>query len=141
MPGIEIRSTGPLLDGRYKRVVPAELRRWSRGTLGAGRDYARRIAPVDTGTFRASIRVRTSAKGWSVRGDLFSTDIPGKVHVIEAGYDPAGPRGHYRRRGVYVFRRTYDYLRGLVSTQARVLGANLATALTKGRASGRYGVR
>ena len=131
MAGITVKSTGALLDGRYPTVIPSVLRRWTQGVFRDMQKFAREIAPVDTGRYRASLVFRTRQSGMRVEGELYSTDIAPKVAVIERGYDPAGPRGHYRRRGVYVFRRTFDRSQGLLRSQERVLASDLARELSR----------
>jgi hypothetical protein len=140
MAGIELKSTGALLDGRYRTVVPATLRRWVQGVLEETKRYARLISPVLTGRYRRSHRYRTTARGWDVRAEMFSDDIPGKVRVIEDGFPPRPlkrqpKRGPVRmgkgRKAERVYARSYTRMRGIYATQARLLESQLAKDLTR----------
>jgi hypothetical protein len=141
MAGYEIRQKGALLDGRAPRVVARVFRSWLQGALRFARDYARSIAPVVTGTYRRSIIFRTRLRAGLVEGDLYSTDVPGKVRVIEYGFPPrlrkrqpktiAGPFITKGREARMVFHRTEQHTRGLFRTQARVLEAELVKELAR----------
>ena len=140
MAGIEVRQRGVILTGQGGAVTARVLRRWLAGVFRVTRDYARGIAPVLTGRYRSSLIYRTHQRGAVVSGEMYSTDIPGKVRVIEYGFPPRplarqpkkGPtRMGKGRKPVYVFRRTEQHTRGLFRTQTRLLETELARELTK----------
>lgn len=146
--GIEVRAKGPLFDGRASRVVEQQTRKWLQGVLRYGRDYARSVAPVLTGTFRSSIVYRTRIGRAGIEGEVASGDVLGKVKVIERGF-PArplarqtkkgaiptdgsfGPTLRYGkgRKGVFVFRRTFSRMEGLFASQSRSLAADISKEL------------
>lgn len=131
MAGLEVRSRGAILTGQGGAVVTRVFRSWLQGSLRFARDYARSIAPVLTGRYRRSLIFRTRiTRAGELSGELYSTDTPGKVAVIEEGHPPRGPKGK-GRAGVHVFRRTEQATRGLFRTQARALEIELARELTK----------
>jgi hypothetical protein len=140
MAGYEIRQKGALLDGRAPRVVARVFRSWLQGALRFARDYARSIAPVLTGAYRRSLIFRTHLRAGLASGELYSTDIPGKVRVIEYGFPPrplarqpksGGVRMGKGRAARMVFHRTEQHTRGLFRTQARVLEAELVKELAR----------
>lgn len=140
MAGVEVKSKGAILDGRWPGVVDTRLRRWTQGVMRLGRDYARSIAPVLTGTYRRSLRYRTALRRHVLTAELYSTDVPGKVRTIEDGFPPRplkrqpkkGPtRMGKGREGRKVFERTHARLNSLLRTQARILETQLAKDLTR----------
>lgn len=141
MPGIEVTSRGLLTSDAWRSVVPRTVARWLRGVMEFGQRYARSIAPVLTGTFRRSITVsRVRVVGSRMTAELYSTDVPGKVRVIEDGFEPrplarqpkSGPTRMGRGRvGVRVFARTHLRVRGLIATQGERLASEVARELTR----------
>lgn len=140
MAGLEVRQKGALLDGRAPARIAGVFRSWLQGTMRFARDYARSIAPVLTGTYRRSIVFRTRIRARMLEGEMYSTDVAGKVRVIEDGF-PARPlkrqpkSGGLRmgkgREGRKVFHRTEQHTRGLFRTQQRTLEVELARELAK----------
>jgi hypothetical protein len=141
MAGYEIRQKGALLDGRAARVLARVLFHRVQGMTRFARDYGRSIAPILTGTYWRSLVFRTRPRGPLVEGTMYSTDVPGKVRVIEYGFPPrlkkrqpkktAGPFRTKGREPRLVFHRTEQHMRGLFRTQTRALEVELARELSK----------
>jgi len=64
---------------------------------------AREIAPVDTGTYKASLGAGTdfSGPGGQIRGVLFTTDVEHKVVALEFGTSIPTPTFATLRRALY----------------------------------------
>jgi hypothetical protein len=138
MARVEVKSKGAIFDGRYPGLIDRRLRVWTQGVMRLGRDFARSIAPVLTGTFQRSIRYRTWVRKHRLDAEIYSTDVAGKVRVIEDGFPPrplkrqpksGGVRMGKGREGRKVFERTHARLNSLVRSQARLLEVQLAKDL------------
>lgn len=96
---------GVWLTGRVESVTRPAARVGLNRLLSKARQFARIIAPVLTGRYRASLLYKTDLTDYGASGELYSTDNPEKVRIIEYGFPPARPdlRG---RRPRLVFTQT-----------------------------------
>lgn len=127
----DVEQRGVIFTGQAPTVVRNEAGRWMIDALSDMRRYAQGIAPVDTGAYRSSLTATPPRQvGGAIEAMLFSTDIPGKVKVIEFGFPAARPdlKG---RAGVFVFRRTHDTFEGAIGAAARQLGARITLRLNQ----------
>jgi hypothetical protein len=128
--GIEISTTGPLLDGRGTAAINRAVRRFVERGVHEARERMRLVAPVLTGAYRRSLRTRVVTRGMVTTGTIYSSDIPGKVRVIEHGFPPRRP-GLKGRRPRHVFRAGLNRANEYVRQAGPTVTATIATELNR----------